>query len=171
MKKHVKNLLAGILAAVMVLSLCLTALALDKEPDAPHAGENSVTFSQLSQLEVGESVQRTLTEADGAEVVVGIKRVATYTRSGGKTWQVWYKAIGFDVEFYMTVSNNKVTSVSDYSISLVGASYDDANLTKTSTYGKLTFTYKLPAGLAASTCWLKGTVTGEDDQIEVTWQM
>lgn len=166
-----KRFMSGILVAMMVLSLCSSAWASEKQPDEPQTEKNRVTFSDVSQLTTGESVQRTLTGADGAEIVVGIKKVPTYARTDSETWQVWYKSISGSIEFYMTVSNNKVTSVYDYSISLVGASYDDAKLTKTSTYGKLTFTYKAPAGLAAYTCWLKGTVTGEDNQIEVTWQM
>lgn len=171
MKKRLKNFLCGTLTIMMALSLCSIAWALNRQPETVQFKENGITFSHLSQLAVGESVQHTLTEADGTEIVVGITKVPTYSRAGGETWQVWYKSIGIDVEFYMTVSNNRVTSVYDYSISLVGASYDDASLTRTSTYGKLTYTYKLPAGLAAYTCWLKGTVTGEDDQIDVTWQM
>jgi hypothetical protein len=35
----------------------------------------------------------------------------------------------------------------------------------------LTFEQISLGGLAASTCWLKGTVTGENDEIDVTWQM
>lgn len=166
MKPNVKKLLSGMMAALMVISLCPTAWAEDQQPE-----EVCVVFSQISKLAIGESLQRTITEADGTELTVGIQKVPTDTRAGGETWRVWYKAIGADIEFYMTVANNRVTSVYDYSISLVGASFDDASLTKTSTYGKLTFTYKAVAGLAAYTCWLKGTVTGENDEIDVTWQM
>lgn len=88
-----------------------------------------------------------------------------------RDWQVWYRGIGAYVEFYMTVTNNRVTSVYDYSISFTGFSYEDASLTKTSTYGKLTFTTKSIAGIVAGTCWLKGTVTNSDNEITVDWQM
>lgn len=171
MKKYVKNFLSGILAVMLAFSLCPTVLALDRQPDGDGSEKNRVTFSHVSQFAAGESAQYSLTEADGTEILIGITKMPVYSRAGGETWRVWYKAIGIDVKFYMTVSNNRVTSVYDYSISLAGASYDDAELTKTSTYGKLTYTYKLPAGLAAYTCWLKGTVTGENDEIDVTWQM
>ena len=62
-------------------------------------------------------------------------------------------------------------AMENHSFSLVGGSYEDAVLTKTTTYGKLTFKAKAIFGLSSSTCWLKGTVTGENDDIEVTWQM
>lgn len=166
MKQQARKILSGLLAAILIISQGAAARAAESQ-----SKENHVTFSHLSQMADGESVQHVLTGTDGSEIVVGIKKIPTPARAGGETWQVWYKAIGVDVEFYMTVSNNRVTSVYDYSITLIGASYDDASLTKTSTYGKLTYTYKALAGLAAGTCWLKGTVTGEDDQIEVTWQM
>lgn len=126
MMKSFRKLVSAALAAVMFLSLCPSALA----ADAPN--EKCVTFYGLSALEEGESMQYSLTQ-DGEEVQVGIKRVPAYTRAAGRTWQVWYKALGVSVEFYMTVSNNKVTSAYDYSISLVGASYEDADLMHTST--------------------------------------
>lgn len=71
----------------------------------------------------------------------------------------------------MTVSGNKVTSVYDDSISVVGGTYEDEELTSTTTYGKLTFKVKSIAGIITGKCWLKGTVTGNDNKIDVTWQM
>lgn len=160
-----------ILAIAIALSLCPSGAAMDDPPEELEQNTNQIVFCGLSQLDVGESFQRAIEGADGNEALVGIERVRGYARSGGETWRVWYSAIGTNVEFYMTVSNNKVTSVYDYSISLLGATYSDASLTNTQTYGKLTFQYKSIAGIISSTCWLKGTVTGVDDQIEVTWQM
>lgn len=63
------------------------------------------------------------------------------------------------------------TAFAANNISLAGSTYEDAELSKTSTYGKLTFKHVWIGGLGASTCWLKGTVTGENDEIEVTWRM
>lgn len=166
-----KKFCSFVLAIVMTLSLCPGASAMENEAEASQNADNHVVFSNLSQLARGESIQYTAVEPDGTSAVVGIRRAPGYTRAGGQSWQVWYKGVNGSAEFYMDVSNNKVTAVYDYSISLLGGTYSDASLTKTSTYGKLTFNYKSLAGIVSGTCWLKGTVTGEDDQIEVTWQM
>lgn len=171
MRKHMRKILSAVLVSLMLVSLCPMALAAEIQPPVNADAENSITFSGLNQLDPGESVKYEINGADGTEITVGIERVEAPARASGRTWRVWYAWLTNNVEFYMTVANNKVTSVYDYSISLFGSSYEDANLTKTSTYGKLTFTHKALGGLSASTCWLKGTVTGEDDQIEVSWQM
>ena len=80
----------------------------------------------------------------------------------------------------MTVSNNKVTSVYDEKhnfgstgewILTVGFTYSDASLTKTSTYGKRSFTATIYGDFASLSCWLKGTVTGTDNDITVTYSM
>lgn len=152
-----KKILSVLLTSVMLLALCPCSFA---------AEEHHVVFTQVSQLGPGETLQQ---EVDGA--VVGIERVPGASRAGGQTWRVWYEGLNTTVEFYMTVSGNEVTSVFDYSISLFGSSYDDPVLSMTSTYGKLTFTRKAILGITSATCWLKGTVTGVDDQIDVTWQM
>lgn len=169
MKKIKQSALCAVLAIVLVLTLCPSALAAGRTSEPLRRGH--AVFSDISRIAAGESKQQTVRMADGTDAVIGLKNISQYARAGERTWQVWYKAVGVNVEFYMNVSNNRVTSVYDYSISLLGASYEDAQLTKTSTYGKLTFTAKTIGGLATSTCWLKGTVTGENDEIDVTWQM
>ncbi len=71
----------------------------------------------------------------------------------------------------MTVSNTKVTHVYDDWILIIGGAYDNASLTKTSTYGKQSFKVETYAGVMAAACWLKGTVTGSGNNINLTWQM
>ena len=72
---------------------------------------------------------------------------------------------------YMTVSNNTVTSVFDDTISVIGGTYEDDELTMTSTYGKLSFKVTSLGSIMSGKCWLKGTVTGSEDKIDVTWRM
>ena len=48
------------------------------------------------------------------------EKAITMVRTAGEVWQVWYTWLANHVEFYMTVNDNKVTSVYDYSISLIG---------------------------------------------------
>ena len=70
----------------------------------------------------------------------------------------------------MDVSGNKVIDVRDYAITVFAGSYDDATRTQRSTYGRLSFKVST-LELYSATCWLKGTVTGSDNDIEVTWSM
>lgn len=165
MKNNIKKLLTSLLTASLLISLCPSALA------AERPAQNRVTFSNVDQLSAGESMEYTITTPEDGKTIVGIKKMPTYTRANSDTWQVWYKGINTYVEFYMTVSSNRVTSVYDYSISLTGATYENAALTKTTTYGKLTFNLCSIAGIVSKTCWLKGTVTGSDNEITVDWDM
>lgn len=165
MKKIVKRFVSMLLTAMVICSICPSGAAMEAQ------GTGGVTFTDVSQIAIGGYVQRTILDADGEEVSVRLEKAAQYGRAGGETWLVQYKKLGATVQFYMTVSSNKVTSVYDYYISIFGASYDDPDLSKTPTYGKLTFTLKSIGGISASTCWLKGEVTGKDDEINVTWQM
>lgn len=169
MKKYFRNILSAALALMMVCSVCSNARA-EAPLNTEEPGEHCAAFS-LSRLEEEGRLQYTVIEPDGSEATVGIEKIHTLTRGEGETWRVWYSGINHKSEFYMTVSNNKVTSVYDYSISLFGASYEDAKLTKATTYGKLTYTMKSVAGIFTTSCWLKGTVTGENDEIDVTWSM
>lgn len=74
-------------------------------------------------------------------------------------------------KLYMTVSNNTVTSVFDDTISVIGGTYEDDELTMTSTYGKLSFKVTSLGSIMSGKCWLKGTVTGSEDKIDVSWRM
>lgn len=158
-----------LIAIIMVCAISPTAFAMD-EPLTTN-DEKHIEFSGISQLTLGETMQCVMIGPDGNTEEIGIEKVANSTRAAGETWRVWYQGINSKSEFYMTVSNNKVTTVYDYSITITGGTYEEASLTKTSTYGKLTFKAVSLGGIISGTCWLKGAVTGEDDQIEVTWQM
>ncbi len=162
-----KSILSLVMAAAMLLMLCPSAFAAQDAPERM----GSVTFSGLDQLAPNESVSQTVIETDGSEAVVTVRRIPSLLRAGGTVCLVSYSGIGSSVEFYMTVSNNKVTSVYDYSIELFGRSYDNPSLTHTSAYGKLTFDLKSFTGAISGTCWLKGTVTGSNNEYTVDWKM
>lgn len=169
-----KRFLSMILGMALFFSLNSSAFAVIEGPE-----ENHLIFSDLSALAPNEGIQQTTIDSNGNEAVVGVQKVAscnpagssTRTAAAGETWQVWYRGLTIYAEFYMTVSNNKVISVDDSSISMSLGSFSDKSLTKTATYGKLSFNVSGIAGMSNSACWLKGTVTGEDDQIDVTWRM
>ena len=71
----------------------------------------------------------------------------------------------------MTVSNNKVTSVYDDTIMIIAGTYDNDILTKSSTYGKLEFKVELFNANLTKKCWLKGTVTGSNNEVIATWDI
>ncbi|WP_295744738.1 DUF5626 family protein [uncultured Oscillibacter sp.] len=112
-----------------------------------------------------------IVDNNGNPATIGIEAVfAGITRADTRTFQVYYHGIFFDAEFYMDVTNNQVTDVRDYAITTIGATYDNVVLSKTSTYGRLAFD-ATTLDLVTKTCWLKGTVTGSDNDISVTWDM
>lgn len=169
-----KKFNAKILMALSVLLLSslltVTGLAVHRDDNIPKEGH--VVFTDLSELSPNGCMVHETTDAYGNPVTVGIERAASpHSRAAGESWRVWYASGTINAEFYMTVSDNKVTGVSDAKISTIGGSYDNESLTKTSTYGKLSFKYAFVGNLYNKSCWLKGTVTGSDNEIDVTWNM
>ncbi len=165
MKNIIKKILGAILTVTMLFSTCSTVAAAEVDT------QSKVVFSDISLLEAGERMEYTVISSDGGEAVIGIENIPVYTADDSAKWRIWYRGLSIYAEFYMTVTNNRVTSVSDYSISITGGSYENEELTKTTTYGKLTFKSKSIAGIVTKTCWLKGSVTGSDDKITVNWDM
>lgn len=171
-KFSIKRVLATFLAMVLIMSASsFSALAASSAPEAKLTGNNTITFSNLDSLAVNETMEFDVIDSKGNPAKVGIQRMPGTARASSTEWKVWYTGVTINAHFYMTVSNNKVTSVYDEWIMILGGTFSDDSLSKTSTYGKLTFTVDAYAGVAAFKCWLKGTVTGSDNDINVTWQM
>lgn len=171
-KFNIKQVFATILAMVLMITTnSLSAFATETTPKARLIDNNTVTFSNLDNLAVNESIEFDVVDSEGNPAKLGIQRMPNLTRASGKEWKVWYTGGVINAHFYMTVSNNKVTSVYDDWIMIVAGTFSNDSLTRTSTYGKLTFTVNVYAGVASGKCWLKGTVTGSDNAINVSWQM
>lgn len=168
--KRYTRLLSAVISVLLVFMVSPMAYALEQQDSR---NENTVSFSDPKNLDINQRIERHVFDSNGNEAIVGIERVpmAPFECRAGSTWRVWFTGVTINAEFYMTVSNNKVTSVYDDSISVVGGTYEDDQLTSTTTYGKLTFKVKSIGGILSGKCWLKGTVTGEDNKIDVTWQM
>lgn len=167
------QLLSLLLAVLTAISMCPAAFAAET-PAAALSDHPYTRIVDLSALAPNESVQWTVMDEDGRRAVVGVTVVTAEhaaRSTDSKEVRVWYSGYGSAVEFYMTVSNNKVTDVYGESISLTGVSYQDVSLTHTSTYGKLSFSTSSLGGLIKGNCWLKGTVTGTNNEVEVTWKM
>jgi hypothetical protein len=157
-----------------MLSATSTAFATEDTAIATLEGNNTVIFSNLSYLDVNESIEFDVVDANGNAAVVGIERVPSTimaTTATTNSWKIWYTGVTINAHFYMNVSSNVVTSVYDSWILTIGSSFSNDVLTKTSTYGKLSFTVNGYANLYAGTCWLKGTTTGSNNDVSVTWSM
>ncbi len=159
--------------------LSLTAAASAAQPEAVSAEAASVSFTCLDHLSEGEKAEYRTVDASGSEVAVSLEKIAAAGLADriergvitSETWKVSYDSFAIKAEFNMTVSNNRVTSVYDDWISIIGGTHSNVSLTKTNTYGKLSFDVRAIAGLMSGSCWLKGEVTGSDDQITITWEM
>ena len=163
--------------ALTVLLALLFCMPVSPCALAAEAGEGvkeySVSFSDFSQMAENEKMEKIVTDSNGNIAIVGIERVidGRSCYSAGSTWRVWFTGVTINAEFYMTVSNNTVTSVFDDTISVIGGTYEDDELTMTSTYGKLSFKVTSLGSIMSGKCWLKGTVTGSEDMIDVSWRM
>ena len=163
------------LRIVLLISLLLLASSIGiyaTDCAEPTNAVNSIMFSNINNLDVGDSLEYQITDKDGNPATIGIECVAsTSGEKATKTHKVYYTGVTINCRFYMKVSNNKVTSVYDDWIMIIGGTYSNDVLTKTTTYGKLSFKVTAVSGLAAAKCWLKGTVTGSGNAINVTWSM
>ena len=170
MVKRFKFVASVLLALILCLSISPVAFATENDEKVD---EQVVTFSDFTQLTENECLEKSVIDSNGDNAIVGIERVADGRScySTGSTWRVWFTGVTINAEFYMTVSNDAVTSVYDDSISVIGGTYEDDELTMTSTYGKLSFKVTSLGSIMSGKCWLKGTVTGSENKIDVTWRM
>ncbi len=176
-KKGVASLV--MLASVLLVGLPVCAQGTDVGENVAKATVvNEVRFSNLNinQSQIYEGVDK-----DGNPYTVSIERVtknnsssnllASLSASSMTSWKVSFTGVIINCHFYMDVTNNKVTDVYDYKVVTIGCSYSDPTLTKKSTYGKLNFETSSLEGIVNGTCWLKGTVTGSDNDINVSYSM
>jgi len=163
-----KQLFTVVVVMSLLVSLSPIALAAEESVRA-----ESVLFSGLDQLRINECIERNVVDSNSNRARVGIERVADISSAYNteSTWRVWYTSIAITAEFYMTVSENRVTSVYDEYIYVVASSYKDSSLTMTSTCGELSFIMTTLGGAISYDCWLRGDITGSDNEINVTWQM
>jgi len=181
MKRGITKILSLFLTLVLFLSLDGTnafAANINEIPTAKLVGKAELSFSNLESMNVGDSIEVNVIDQQGNPAVVGIEKVGPtnehkiiQSKASASTYKVYYTGVVINCRFYMTVSNNVVTSVYDDWILIVGGTYDDDSLVRTSTYGKLSFKVNAYAGIMAAKCWLKGTVTGSGNEITVTYQM
>lgn len=165
--------LSIIMSLVMMLTMSVNIFAAERhaEPVAMEVDDGIIDFSNISHMAPNESVEYQTIDKDGNSATIGIQRVDRGTRASATEWRVWFTGVVINCEFYMTVNNDKVTSVYDEKIVIIGGTYDDSRLTKTSTYGKLSFKAESWGPIVTGTCWLKGIVAGSDNNIRVSHSM
>ena len=166
----------AIFALVIVFVGNVFAAEQDVAPSAVVESANSIIFSNIDSLEVGDSIEINITDSAGNPAVVGVERVnaeigALKGTASSSEIKVYFTGVIINCSFYMTVSNNKCTRVYDDWILTVGGTYSNSSLSRTTTYGKLSFIFTDYLGLISGTCWLKGTVTGSNNEVSVSWSM
>ncbi len=127
----------------------------------------------FSDLDANPNQSYTGIDKNGDEFTLSIEKVATnaLARAATTSWKVSYTGVVLNASFYMDVSGNKCTSVYDKWILVIGGTFDNASLSRSSSYGKLDFDVTGYGGVFQGSCWLKGTVTGSDNDINVSYQM
>lgn len=153
------------LSVIMLLSTASVAYAATGVDTMPHA-TGSIKFSNLLE---NPRQEYTGIDSNGNTYTVGIEPANQYSKSGYNCWKVYFYGGIVNVDFYMDVTDNKCTNAFDESISILGGTFSDDSLTRTSTYAKLTFTYTFINDFASAKAWLKGTVTGSNNEIEVDY--
>ena len=166
-KKILKTMV--ILIAMNVMMLPASAFAAETGAKVRLNADNSITFSNLDN--VNGSVEFEVTDSQGNPATISIERISSKARSSWTEWKVSFTGVVINCSFYMTVTDNKVTSTRDPWIMTVGGSYDNDSLTKSSTYAKLSFKFTSYLDLISGSCWLKGTVTGKDNDITISYSM
>ena len=154
-------------------------IVLGAEVDAKNAStyaylkeDETITFKNVNNMNENESIEYTVKDKYGNPIVIGIESVSPKSRATDpRTWRVYARGVFTKCEFYMTVSNNKVTKAYDDEITTYFGVYEDAKLVLTNTVAKLTFKFVNSNESASSTCWLQGAVTGSDNDINVTWDL
>jgi|LFRM01.1.fsa_nt_gb hypothetical protein len=94
-----------------------------------------------------------------------------YGTLSSNSWLISYDGITIKASFVMTVTNNKCTSAYNKSISTFGGKYVNDILTKGDSHGMLSFDVVGIGGLFQKNCWLKGTVSGNNNTVVVTSDM
>lgn len=171
-KSKVKK--AVLMLSVVMLVMSISSVSAFAAVSAPSVKSDNRSIS-VSNLPVGKNVEIVVVDAEGNPVTIGIERVPTPTTkfalaatASTTSYKVYAYGGAINAHFYMNITNNKVTSVQDEWILIIGGSASDTALTNTSTYGKLSFMMTSYLGLISANCWLKGTVTGSNNGVTLS---
>lgn len=167
MKKNGKKMCTLLLTVFCIVSSVIPVnAATQKEEASAVPTDKHVVFTNTlenpSQSYVGKN-------ENGEQYTVGIEEIRKNNRAGTRTWRVYFVSGVINCEFYMDVSGNRCTSVYDQRVFTVGCSYSNVNLKNGGSYGKLSFDVSAYMNIVNFNGWLKGTCTGSNNDIDVTW--
>ena len=186
MKKNITNGLTLIIFLVIAFLNCGTVYAASNEEKIDTAIASVDSLDNNIVIGNSESAELSFVDDNGDLVKVGIQRVeavkdpyaaeSTILNSTSVTktassaaYKVYYYGGLVNCYYYVTVSNNKITSAYDDCITVYGGVYSDDILKWTSSYAKLTFKVTFVGDIASTKVWLKATPTGSSNKIKVTW--
>lgn len=165
-----KRITKSLLSVTLVLALCFSMLTIPASAasSAPYSSERNgtSTFYNLNRLQINESVTQEFLDHDGNPASITITRVATKARSSN-TWLISLDSVAVDAEYYVDVTNNKITNAYNWSIYTFVYDYSDVSLSYTSSYARLSFKASI-AGVYSGTCWLQATIRGTNNEVDVT---
>ncbi|WP_099469022.1 DUF5626 family protein [Konateibacter massiliensis] len=180
MTKSIKRKILGLVSTMAIFAFsALPAFAAEPTDVSDTTGVTAAGTISFENLKENPNQSYTGIDKNGEEYTISIEQVEKSTTSGlllkaaasTTSWKVSYTSGVLNCYFYMDVSGNKCTSVYDKWILVIGGTYDNTSLTRSSSYGKLEFDVTGYGGIFTGTCWLKGTVTGSDNDINVSYQM
>lgn len=172
MKKSIRNL--SMLLALLMFFTNVTANASTDIAKNNKSSNNVVVSDSIGKV---TTYGKTESGADYVLTVEPVFKKATTssdymvlasTVTAMRTWKVSFTSGIVNCWFYMDVNNNQV--VSAYDEGFLGLIFTDV-LSQTSTYAKYTLTFGLAVGGLGLTGkgWLKGTVTGTNNDISITY--
>lgn len=165
-----KKMFRAACSLLMALTMCFSVLQISAfaATEAPYASENNgtTTFHNLDQLKDNESVTHEFLDCNGNPASISIKRIPATARSSA-SWLISLDSISVDAEYYVDVTNNKIVNARDWAIYTFVYDYSDVDLMYTSSYARLSFKTSM-SGVYNGTCWLKATIRGTNNEVDVT---
>ena len=142
------------------------AVEVTSEPEIQ--GGQEVVFENLDTNPNQQFVGK---DAQGNEFTVSIEEVENEDNGASKTTKVSFVGVLINCWFYMTVVNNKCASAYGDKVLTFGCTISDLKFTKTNTHATLSFVIAGAEGLLGSNVWLRGTVTGSNNTVKITYDM
>lgn len=175
-RKVIFAVLSILASFALVLTAAVPASAAELTPRVIDQSQHSVTFGNLDRLGPNEKIETVTKNEKGEKVTIGIQDVSgqlpnnnRLLRSATRRWKIWYYAGTTNASFYMNVTNNQVTATDSWWIFLVGSTYANVKLYHTRSYGELDFDETSYLGILSARFWLRGTATGRNNDVRVSY--
>lgn len=127
----------------------------------------TTTFYNLDQLKENESITQEFLDRNGNPASITLTKLPTTTRRSSASWYITLDSVMADAEYYVDVTDNRITNARDWAIYTIGCSYRDAQLTYDSNHARLSFTLQF-LDWSTGTAWLQATIRGTNNEVDVT---